>query len=347
MRDNTTRRRFVTTASVLGAAGFAGCLGTNETGNGTTEAAMNDKMTDGGDEMTDGEDSMDDEMDDGMEPMDPADAERAAVDRFSEAAGTLHVRSGENDLPGPDEPIDFDDAFLHQGFGPDGEVIQYYDFDVQSLEPAPIYAFFREGEETPVDGQLNVVGVKPGDEGYNDFWRVNTVTVPASYEANQITSASSLMDTDYDVTTTDMLVNCPIVPHGSTAEKHAGDGDTTLVEGWYDGTVVSYVSFTESPLLASNDQVPLSPIYVTFNTNPGEDGGGPPSGFMTEDGSTQNHNVTATVPSDDSYSPLWVVNVYDNADFDDVSDLESAENATILDRGVANVNCPIVSVRTP
>ena len=89
-------------------------------------------------------------------------------------------------------------------------------------------------------------------------------------------------------------------------------------------------------------EVPLSPIYVTFNLNPDEEGGGPPSGFVTESDSEQTHNVVATVPGDEGYSPLWLVNLYDNADFDDVSDLDSAEAANILATGAANVNCPVV-----
>ena len=56
------------------------------------------------------------------------------------------------------------------------------------------------------------------------------------------------------------------------------------------------------------------------------------------------HNVTATLPDDDSYSPLWWVSVYDNADFASVSDLASAQAANILASGVANVNCPVVMV---
>ena len=47
------------------------------------------------------------------------------------------------------------------------------------------------------------------------------------------------------------------------------------------------------------------------------------------------------LPSDSAYSPLWLVNVYDNADFDSVSNLQSAQEANILDTGVATVNCPI------
>jgi hypothetical protein len=65
---------------------------------------------------------------------------------------------------------------------------------------------------------------------------------------------------------------------------------------------------------------------------------------VTEMESDMTHNVTATVPSDAAYSPLWNVNIYDNADFESVSDLNSATDAEVLASGAATVNCPVVSV---
>lgn len=277
-------------------------------------------------------------------PVDPSNAPRATVDRFSENAATLMIRTDDNDLPESDEPINFDqEPFLTQGFGPNGEIVKYYNFDVQLREPAPIYVLFHEGEDTPVEDQLNIVDVIPGDELYNDFWRVHRVTVPNDYEANTATSLGDINGAGYNIETTDTLVNCPVVPDGSTASMRYGDGDAGLIEGWYKGQVVSYFEFSEAPLTVSNGKVPLSPIYVAFNKNPDEEGGGPPSGFMTEAGSEQTHNVVATLPDDDGYSPLWQVNVYDNSDFGSVSDLSSATDANLLASGVATVNCPIVS----
>jgi hypothetical protein len=58
----------------------------------------------------------------------------------------------------------------------------------------------------------------------------------------------------------------------------------------------------------------------------------------------QTHNVVQTLPSDAGYSPLWDVDVYDNADFNSVHDWPSAMDANILATGVALVNCPVVSV---
>ncbi|MFC7201937.1 hypothetical protein ACFQJC_00265 [Haloferax namakaokahaiae] len=345
MERTPTRRQFVAATGLTGAALLAGCTAPSSGGSSadTTTESMDDEMT----EEPMGDETMTEETmtDDGMSAMDPMSAPRAEIDRFSEAAGTLMVRTDENGLPGPNEPVDFDHGpFITQGLGPDGEVVRYYNFDVQSTTPAPIYVLFREGEDTPVEGQLNVIDSIPGDDGYNDFWAVHTVTVPDDYEANTVTSLADIGDAGYEITETDMIVNCPVVPDGSTATMRYDDGDAGLVEGWYRGQIVSYFQFTEASLAMTDGSVPLSPIYVAFNVNPGEDGGGPPSGFVTEEGSEQTHNVVATLPDDSGYSPLWFVNIYDNADFGMVSDLGSATNAEQLASGAANVNCPIVSV---
>ena len=289
----------------------------------------------------------DDDMDMAMS-VDPETADRAMIDRFSAEAGMLFVRNDSNGLPAADAPIDFDQGpFITTGLGPDGEVVRYYNFDVMSTEPAPIYVLFREGEDTPVDGQLNIVDVIPGDAGYNDFWHVHKVTVPSDYVVNSVTSLTEITSMQYPIEATDILVNCPIVPDGSTAQLRLGGGTNGLIQGWYQGMVVTYFTFEEKMLSTdpSTPAVPLSPIYVTFNINPDQPDGGPASGFVTEMDSDQTHNVPATIPMDTDYSPLWSVNVYDNTQFDMVGDLTSAMNATILGNGVATVNCPIVSVQ--
>ena len=270
------------------------------------------------------------------EIMEPAMPMEAAIDRFSAAAGTLMVRDDSGALPGPNEPINFDmPPFITQGLGPGGQVVQYYNFDVQPVAPAPIWVLFREGEDAPA--QSPVIDVIPGDEGYNDFWAMIKVTVPADYEANSVTSFAGITAAGYAMENTGVIINCPVVPKGSTAMLRGGSESNGLHAGWYKDMVVYYFTFEEKMLTGAT--VPVSPIYVTFNAN-----GMPPSGFVMKEGTAQTHNVVATIPSDDDYSPLWLVSVYDNADFDSVSDLASAEAANILAAGVATVNCPVVSV---
>ena len=85
---------------------------------------------------------------------------------------------------------------------------------------------------------------------------------------------------------------------------------------------------------------------MTFNVNPepADPKSGPASGFVTEAGSGQTHNVPSVLPSDAGYSPLWAVEIYDDADFDSVMDLASAGEAKVLVEKGPNVNCPIVSI---
>ena len=88
----------------------------------------------------------------------------------------------------------------------------------------------------------------------------------------------------------------------------------------------------------------ISPIYVTFNANPGKPNGGPGSGFRAEPDTQQTHNIPFTLPGDTGYSPLWLVAVYDNVDWPSVRDRATALKAKVLAAGVATVNCPIVFV---
>ena len=275
----------------------------------------------------------------------PDTAQKAGIDRFSSMAGHLFVRDSSSNFPGPNEPITMDQGpFITRGFGPEGQLVTYYNFDTQPTEPAPIYVLVREGESSPVEGQLNIVEVIPEDSGYNDFWEVNMVTVPQNYVANTVTSYDQIASEGYPIQKTKTLVNCPIVPQGSTANLRYINESNGLVRGWYKGMVVFYFNFSEKALMTSDrDMVPTSPIYVSFNINPDQPGGGPPSGFKT-DATGRAHNVPATLPDDDGYSPLWSVNIYDNADFDNVHDLTTATASNILATGAAIVNCPIVSV---
>jgi hypothetical protein len=275
-------------------------------------------------------------------PSDPAP--KASIDRFSDAAGNLFRRSANPALPGPNQPINMDQApFITHGLGPAGQHVRYYNFDVMPVDPAPIYVLFRTGETQPVAGQQNIVDVIPGDANYSDFWQVVRVTVPASYAANSVTSFAQIVAAGYPMQETTALVNCPIVPEGSTASQ--GDGADGLTRGWYKGQMVFYFNFGEAALsVTSTGTVPVSPIFVTFNINPDLPNGGASSGFRTETGTVQTHNVVATLPGQPSYSPLWAVLPYDNADFDAVHDLGTAS----LARGfplAAHVNCPIVFIQ--
>lgn len=136
----------------------------------------------------------------------------------------------------------------------------------------------------------------------------------------------------------------PVVPDKSVARLRLNHESPELQRAWYHGEVAKFFAFNEANLSTSDGSVPVSPIFVAFNVNPDQPNGGPASGFKTEANALQAHNVPATLPGDPGYSPLWSVAVYDNADWSTVHDLASATKAKILATGVADVNCPIVSI---
>jgi len=280
------------------------------------------------------------------EPKDPDQAPIAAVDRFSDKAAHLQLRTAGNHIPGANQPVDFDTApFITQGLSPiTGKPVRYYNFDVQSTTPAPIYVLYREGEDNPVPSQLDVIDTLPGEKGYNDFRQVWKVWVPKDYVANTITDTATLIDAGYKMEQTSTLRNMPVVPDKSTARARLKGQNAELQRTWYRGQVAKFFSFNEAPLSAAGPNVPVSPIFVAFNINPGPPNGGPASGFRTESKSQQTHNVPFTLPGDPDYSPLWLVAVYDRADWPSVRDRATALKARVLASAAATVNCPIVFI---
>jgi hypothetical protein len=266
----------------------------------------------------------------GAAPRGPGGAEAPVIDRFSAAAAHLMVRTAANHLPGPDQPIDFDHPpFVTQSFGPDGAVVRYYNLDVQPERHATLWRFTRAGTHERLAGQLDVVDRIPGDAGYTDFWRIAWVEVPADFVPGSITAAAQIRERGFPIAADPAIVDCPIVPRGSTARE--GGVPTEL---WYRGAKVMCLGFGE-PLHEQDGRVPTSPIYVTF---------GHDEAFEHEPGTpAQTHNVVFSVPGDADYSPLWAVHVYDRAAFAQVHDEATALRAPVV-KEAPPVNCPIVYV---
>jgi len=259
------------------------------------------------------------------------------IDRFSDAAGHLMTRSKRTSLPGPGKPIDFDHPpFITQGLGPDGKPVRYYNFDVQSDVPAPLYRPTRPGKREAIPEQPDLVDVLPGEAGYSDFWRVTWVEVGPEIAPGSLTSVAQLAS--LASAPSDTVLDCPIVPDGSTAREGRGVAPARPRRLAYRGRRVTCLEFVP-PLLLDGERVPTSPIYVAFAGD-----AGPASGFRTEaKHPVQTHNVVLSVPGDTEYSPLWAVHIYDRAAFDRVHDARSAEAAPAVGAGPL-VNCPIVAV---
>src|SRR5690349_24612672 len=173
---------------------------------------------------------------DAMKPLDPDQAPIAVVDRFSDKAATIYMRTSDDrlpgHLPGPNEPVDFDTGpFITQGLSPrTGKPVRYYNFDIQSTTPAPVYVLYREGEDKPVAGQLDIIDTLPGAKGYNDFRQVWKVTVPKDYVANTIVDAGALQQAGYKMEQTQALRNMPIVPDKSHAKMRLKGGESAALQ---------------------------------------------------------------------------------------------------------------------
>ena len=98
--------------------------------------------------------------------------------------------------------------------------------------PAPVYVLYREGEDEPVAGQLDIIDTLPGDTGYNDFRQVWKVTVPKDYVANAITDVAALLDAGFKTEKSETLRNVPVVPDKSRARTRLSGESAELKRAW-------------------------------------------------------------------------------------------------------------------
>jgi hypothetical protein len=259
------------------------------------------------------------------------------VDRFSDKAGTLLKRSADKRLPGPNEPIDFNSQPLNTlGLSPKGEPVLYYHLDVQSNTPAPLYILYREGQDKPMQGQLDIIDTVPGEKGYIDFRQVWKVWMPKNYIANTIADAATLLQAGYKTEKTDKLLNIAVVPDKSRARVRFKGGNSELQRAWYQNQVARFFLFDEAPLSVSGDKVPVSPIYDGFTINPGNQAAKRSSAPIPH-ADSQRPRYGA---GDKTYSPLWLRVVYASAACDSVHNLDTALNAKVVPADVLLINLP-------
>jgi hypothetical protein len=219
-----------------------------------------------------------------------------------------------------------------------GRATYYYDFGANSpalngganVADAPIYVlitgFDADGNPMFVEGQHNIVDVVPGDPGYSDLWDVTLVTVPADYAANTFTSADQVRSSGYEMTEPGILVNCPIVPAGSTLVE----GGAPLVQGWYKGQEVFYFDFGPN-----TDATATIYAFVT-----GFDGAGNPQ-FVSGQA-----NVIDVIPGDAGYSAFWHVTLVTVPEGYVANSIQSADEVMASGYEMTQtdivVNCPVL-----
>lgn len=274
-----------------------------------------------------------------------------AIDRFSDEVATFFRRSDNPQLPGINEPIDFDqDLFRSKGFGPNGEIVWFYNFDVRPKEPTIVYIPIDRRDD-PIQGQLPIFTRIPGEEGYSDFCHIYQVRIiDSDYRPNALSNAQEVLDSGWEIIPSQEIMQAVMVPDGSKATLRFDPVTPSgLLDGWYDGQVVKYLLFEHPASSATIDfgvgEINTPQMYAFFANNRDVK-----DGFEFDVATQMTHNVATRLPGQEGYSPLWVLQVFKLAAFDRIQDLASAldqskNEENKLDLGALfYVNAPIVQV---
>lgn len=277
----------------------------------------------------------------------------AQVDRFSDMAGYIFRRSELPDLPGPGEPIDFDqERFFFRGFGPDGERVQFYNFDVRGNLPPPVYIPVDRRDE-PIAGQLPIFDLLPGDEGHSDLWHINYVHIEeGGFKPNSLTSLQGVLDGEYEITPTGEVMNGVMVPPGSSAARRFDPAvPAAPLDGWYRGQIVKYLLFehpqSSSTVTFEGERVVSAEMYAFLENDRNF-----LDGFARDpnDPGLTTHNVVTRLPGTEAdYTPLWLLRVLKLNAFEQVANSINAtqqipENLHTLDGEQLRINAPIVGM---
>lgn len=133
-----------------------------------------------------------------------------------------------------------------------GQAVRYYNFgqntplsadDPTRVLSAPGWLFITgmnaDGSPNKFKGQATVFPVKPSDKDYSDLWQISVVIPPADYMADNIKDAEAVQASGFTIEKTPMLVNCPIVPAGSSLADKAIE----LGRSWVKGQEFAYFDF--------------------------------------------------------------------------------------------------------
>ncbi|MCC7263700.1 MAG: hypothetical protein IT369_14375 [Candidatus Latescibacteria bacterium] len=281
----------------------------------------------------------------------PAYVPRVAIDRFSDAAALIYRRSNHARLPAANQAINFDDpTFLQRGYGPNGEVIWFYNFDVRTTRPAPVYVLVdRIGQ--PIPGQLPIFDVLPGQPDYSDLWQIHHVRIlDRAYALNSLSSLEAISEGGYEVTPTDGVMHCVLAPAGSRAALRFDPGTPAAAQqGWYRDQIVDYLLFENPGSVAQVDfgaGKVNAPEMFSFCENDLDI----TDGFALDPLGAGTHNVATRLPGQEGYAPLWVLTVFRLEVFDRVQNVASALDLSRNDASLIElpellyVDAPVVRV---
>jgi hypothetical protein len=188
------------------------------------------------------------------------------------------------------------EAALVQGWFRDRSVL-YYDFgDVKPGIAAgrvlwPIHGFDARGNPVAIRGQRPIFSTLPGLDDYSGVWGLTYVVTADKVQPNELRDAASVdaavRARKASLRPTDVTLNLPIVPRGTTLAR-----DTTRgMAGWYEGRDVQFFDF---------GQVHLAPVSMWRFTR-GVDASGAPTLL------TDQNSIVDSIPVAGGYPDLWEI----------------------------------------
>ncbi len=211
---------------------------------------------------------------------------------------------------------------------------------------ADLYYFVDVYTGQPIPGQLPVVEAVPKGaapavtdlvaRNFSAIWEVSVVTLGPGYDPNdpliRIDSALKLANSRFveAIYVTNMHLNCPVVPMGSTTDP----GGPDFEHAWFDGTTVALLPYDLEDGI-SHPQVLFKFEDAAGNTLPND---------------SAPHMVLSRLPGMPFYSPIWEVWTVQAPSGYPYQSLRSRHDieASRLPIRAANVrlNCPVVAVET-
>jgi hypothetical protein len=189
---------------------------------------------------------------------------------------------------------------LTQGWFRDRTVL-YYDFGSVPRGVAagrvlwPIHGFDARGNPVAIRGQRPIFSTIPGLNDYSGVWRLSYVVTADKVKPNEIRDMASLNAAirarKAAVRLTDITLNLPIVPRGTTLARDTTQG----MLGWYEGRDIQFFDF---------GQAHLSPLPM-WRFARGVDAAGEPSVLSDQ------NSIVDSVPVAAGYPDLWEISFVD------------------------------------
>lgn len=211
---------------------------------------------------------------------------------------------------------------------------------------ADLYLFVDGYTGLPIPGQLPVLEAVPMGaapdvtelvaRNYSAIWEIGIVKIGPGYDPNDLTiridSLAQLINNPFveAIYETNIHVNCPVVPAGSTTEP----GSPGIEVAWYNGTEVSLVPYD------IEDGIAHPQALFKFENAAGQ--------TLPDDNNP--HLVLSRIPGMPFYSSIWevwTVVVPDGVPYQAMKSIGDIEAANLPIRSAhVRLNCPVVAVET-